>query len=151
MTELRIIPGAAQALRRLKDAGFLLVVVTNQPDVARGNQTREAVEELNGAVAAALPIDDFLTCFHDGADRCECRKPAPGLLLKAASIRNIDLSRSYLIGDRWRDIDAGASAGCRTVLIDYDYDERRPTATPDRVTTSLGDAVEWILAAARPA
>jgi D-glycero-D-manno-heptose 1,7-bisphosphate phosphatase len=136
-------------LRRLKDAGFLLIVVSNQPDVARGAQSRQAVEELNTALRDALPVDDFYVCFHDSADECGCRKPNPGLLLAAAAERNIDLRRSFLIGDRWRDIDAGAAAGCRTVLIDYDYDERLSEHAPDFRTRSLSGAVEWILAKAR--
>lgn len=150
LAEFRIVPDAAMALRRLKDAGFLLIVVTNQPDVARGSQTREAVEELNAAIQAALPVDNFYVCFHDRADGCGCRKPKPGLLLEAAAYRNIDLQRSFLIGDRWRDIDAGAAAGCLTVLIDYHYRERQPENAPDYRAGSLSDAVEWILAAATP-
>jgi N-acetyl-alpha-D-muramate 1-phosphate uridylyltransferase len=145
--ELRIVPSAAVELRRLRDAGFLLIVVTNQPDVGRGTQTRQVVEELNAAVGAALPVDDFYVCFHDGAEGCGCRKPKPGLLVQAAGDRNIDLQRSFLIGDRWRDIDAGAAAGCRTVLIDYHYNERGPENAPDYRAGDLSDAVQWILGA----
>jgi len=145
LRELRIVSDAAAALRRLKDAGFLLVVVTNQPDVGRGLQTRLAVEELNGAVRAALPVDHFYVCFHDGAEECGCRKPKPGLLLQAAGERGIDLARSFMIGDRWRDIDAGAAAGCRTVLIESAYRERAPEKEPDYTARGLTQAAEWIL------
>jgi histidinol-phosphate phosphatase family protein len=145
LAELRIIPDAAAALRRLKQAGFLLIVVTNQPDVGRGTQTRGAVEEINAAIRAALPVDDFYVCFHDGNVGCDCRKPKPGLLLKAAAEWNIDVGQSFLVGDRWRDIDAGAAAGCRTVLIDYAYRERGPATNPAFCTESLTGAVEWIL------
>ena len=100
------------------------------------------MEELNAALGAALPVDKFYVCSHDDADRCGCRKPKPGLLFEAAAGRNIDLRRSFLIGDRWRDIDAGAAAGCRTVLIDYRYDERGPDHEPDHRAASLHDAVE---------
>jgi D-glycero-D-manno-heptose 1,7-bisphosphate phosphatase len=94
-----------------------------------------------------LPIDDFLVCWHDDGDACACRKPKPGLLLEAAGRYGIDLGRSFLIGDRWRDIDAGAAAGCRTVLIDRKYGERQPEHAPDFRTDSLEAAVAWILSA----
>jgi N-acetyl-alpha-D-muramate 1-phosphate uridylyltransferase len=147
LEELKIVDGAAEAVGRLKAAGFLLIVVTNQPNVMRGAQTRENVEEQNAAVRAAVAVDDFYTCFHDDADACGCRKPKPGLLLEAARDRNIDLPLSFMVGDRWRDIDAGASAGCRTVLIDYGYDDPQPVKGPDYRARSLGEAVEWILRA----
>ena len=145
LAELKIIPDAVPALRSLKAAGFELIVVTNQPDVARGAQTRETVEKLNAAIRSVLPVDDFYVCYHDGPDSCICRKPQPGLLLRAARDRKIALKSSFLIGDRWRDIDAGAAAGCRTVLIDYGYDERSPDHTPDHRAVSLSNAVEWVL------
>ena len=147
--ELRVIPGVPAALQRLKNAGFLLIVVTNQPDVGRGKQTREAVAELNTALRATLPVDSFYVCFHDG-DACDCRKPKPGLLLQAAAERNIDLRRSFMIGDRWRDIDAGAAAGCRTILIGNGYQERQPENSPNCRARSLGEAADWILRAENP-
>jgi len=146
--QLKIRPDAASSLARLKTAEFLLIVVTNQPNVARGHQTRAAVEAMNAAVAAALPIDEFLVCWHDDPDACPCRKPKPGLLLDAASRHNIDLAHSFLIGDRWRDIDAGAAAGCRTILIDHHYAERAPESAPDFRTASLQEAADWILSGA---
>jgi D-glycero-D-manno-heptose 1,7-bisphosphate phosphatase len=144
--ELRVVPDAAQALAQLKAAGFELIVVTNQPDVARGTQSRAAVEAMNAMLGAALPIDEFCVCFHGDADECNCRKPKPGLLEDAATRRGIDLRRSFMIGDRWRDIDAGAAAGCRTILIDRQYRERVPEHVPDCRVTSLSAAVSWILA-----
>src|SRR5436309_204613 len=143
--ELQIIPNTADALARLKEREFLLLVVTNQPDVARGTQKREVVEEIGRRLRAELPLDDVLTCFHDDEDACDCRKPRPGLLLRAASQYRIDLTRSYLAGDRWRDIDAGANAGCRTIWIDRGYDERPPSSIPDARVGSLPEAVDWIL------
>lgn len=145
LSELRIYPDAAAAVARLKEAGYLLIVVTNQPDVARGATTREDVKTINSAIGAALPVDDFLVCWHDDRDACDCRKPKPGLLLEAAGRYDIDLPRSFLVGDRWRDIDAGAAAGCRTVLIDRHYDERQPLQPPDFRANSLAEAAEWIL------
>jgi histidinol-phosphate phosphatase family protein len=143
--QLRIVDGAAAALKKLRDAGFLLIVVTNQPDVATGKQSRAGVEALNSALRGSLPLDDFYICFHVDADGCTCRKPKPGLLLEAAERGNIDLARSFMIGDRWRDVDAGATAGCRTVLIDYGYRERPPEHAPDHRATSLTDAADWVL------
>jgi D-sedoheptulose 7-phosphate isomerase len=145
LSDLRVFPDAATALARLKQHEFLLLVVTNQPDVARGKQKRDVVEEIDRHLRAELPLDDVFTCFHDDADACDCRKPRPGLLKRAAQQYGIDLSRSYLAGDRWRDIDAGASAGCRTIWIDHGYSERPPSAVPDARVASLAEAVEWIL------
>ncbi len=149
--DLRLVPGAAAALALLKAAGFELIVVTNQPDVARGARSRLAVEAMNAALNATLPIDEFCVCFHDDAERCGCRKPKPGLLKDAALRRGIDLRRSFMIGDRWRDIDAGAAAGCRTILIDRQYRERGPKHLPDCRVSSLSAAVSWILAVAEEA
>jgi D-glycero-D-manno-heptose 1,7-bisphosphate phosphatase len=143
---LKIAPDAAAALAALKAAGFLLIVVTNQPDVARGRRARAAVEATNAALQAALPLDDVFVCYHDDADGCACRKPLPGMLFAAATRHGIDLSRSYMIGDRWRDIDAGAAAGCATILLDWDYRERPPRQAADARVRSLADAARWILA-----
>ncbi len=142
--ELEVISGTPEALARLKAAGFRLIVVTNQPDVARGRQTREMVETLHNVLRSQLPIDDFRVCYHDDADGCTCRKPLPGLILAAAAEHDLTLPASYLIGDRWRDVDAGQRAGCTSVYIDCDYAERKPSGVFTRVT-SLPEAVVWIL------
>ena len=144
--ELEILPGVAEVLLELKAAGFLLIVVSNQPDVARGTVTRGAVEGINQALAAALPIDEFRTCYHDSSTGCHCRKPKPGMLLDAAGKWNIDLSHSYMVGDRWRDAEAGQAAGCSTLFIDYGYDEKQPEQVDYRVT-SLREAAKIILEA----
>ncbi len=146
VADLRIYEEAAGALARLKQAGFLLIVVTNQPDVARGAQSRDAVKAIHAALLARLPLDGVFVCCHDDADACDCRKPKPGLLRQAAAKYGIDPTASYMIGDRWRDIDAGAAAGCRTILIDRGYRERQPLTAPDYHTASLSDAAAWILA-----
>jgi D-glycero-D-manno-heptose 1,7-bisphosphate phosphatase len=143
--ELEIFPDARDALHRLKEAGYLLIVVTNQPDIARGTQTRWAVDRINTAIGEALPVDEFLVCDHDDAANCPCRKPKPGMVLDGAARHAVDLQQSYLIGDRWRDIDCGASAGVRTVFIDWGYGERAPDHAPDFVAQSLVTAVDWIL------
>jgi D-glycero-D-manno-heptose 1,7-bisphosphate phosphatase len=144
VAELEVLPGVAQALAALHEADFLLIVVTNQPDVARGTTSREAVEEINTHLAARLAIDEFRTCFHDSGDGCDCRKPLPGALLAAAKAHCIDLGQSYLVGDRWRDIEAGQRAGCKTIFIDYGYDEKQPESVDCRVR-SLTEATQIVL------
>ncbi len=141
---LEIYPDAADALNRLKAAGYRLIVVTNQPDVARGRQTREAVEAINQAIRRQLPIDEFRVCYHDDQHGCPCRKPKPGALLDAAREHAIDLAESYMIGDRWRDVAAGQSAGCRTIFIERGYAERSPDGTFSSAG-SLADAAGIIL------
>jgi D-glycero-D-manno-heptose 1,7-bisphosphate phosphatase len=142
--DLEVLPGVPGALEKLKRAGFETIVVTNQPDIARGTTTSSAVDAINERLQAALRIDAVFVCPHDESDRCRCRKPLPGLLEMAAEARTIDLRSSYLVGDRWRDIDAGRAAGCTTFFVDYRYDERRPDA-PDYVVASLAEAAEIII------
>jgi D-glycero-D-manno-heptose 1,7-bisphosphate phosphatase len=146
LAELEILPDVPEALASLKARGFLLLVVTNQPDVARGSQQRAVVESMHRALQAALPIDEFFVCYHDDPDVCPCRKPKPGLLLQAASRYGLELTASYLIGDRWRDIEAGQAAGCATAWIDRNYAERSPSQPPTVRVTSCGEAARWILA-----
>src|SRR3989338_8918354 len=114
LAELEILPGVPEALALLRAEGFRLVVVTNQPDVARGTQTRKTGELLHAALLARLPLDEFRVCYHDDADHCACLKPAPGLLLQAAQELELDLASCFMVGDRWRDIEAGRRAGCTT-------------------------------------
>jgi D-glycero-D-manno-heptose 1,7-bisphosphate phosphatase len=142
--ETEILPGVAEALKSLRDAGFLLIVVTNQPDVARGTTSKASVEAINAYLNSKLVLDEFRTCYHDSADQCECRKPRPGALLAAAAEHSIDLAHSYMVGDRWRDIEAGERAGCKTVFIDYGYDEKQPKS-PSFTMTSLLEASKIIL------
>ena len=141
---MEILPGVAEALERLKRAGFTLIVVTNQPDVARGLTSREAVERMHARLRSQLPLDDVRVCYHDDQDECGCRKPKPGLLMDAARDFDILLSASYMVGDRWRDVEAGRRAGCRPVLIDHGYDEGR-AVVPDARVGSLAEAADWIL------
>lgn len=145
LEELEILPDVPRALAVLKECGFLLLVVTNQPDVARGLQQRRTVENMHAALQLSLPIDEFFVCYHDDRDACDCRKPKPGLLLLAAGKYGVELSASYLIGDRWRDIDAGQAAGCTTVWIDRGYTERGPSRAPAVRVRSCLEAAEWIV------
>jgi len=144
LNEVHIMPGVREGLAALKDAGFLLIVVTNQPDVARGRVTLASVEEINSHLKEELPLDDFKTCYHDNADNCDCRKPKPGNILRAADEYQIDLKKSFMIGDRWSDVEAGRRAGCRTIFIDSGYTEQAPEA-PDYEASNFTRAVEVIL------
>ena len=144
--EFRFLPGIAEAAQRLKQAGFLLVIVTNQPDIASGITPKAVMEEMHAEIRRQLPIDGIMICFHTDADRCSCRKPKPGLILDAATRHGIDLKASYLIGDRWRDVLAGQAAGCGcTIMIDHGVQQDQP-CTPDCVVSSPLEAVDYILA-----
>lgn len=141
-------PGVADGCAELKAAGFLLIVVTNQPDVGRGTQTREAVAAMHAKLRSSVPaLDAIEVCYHGGerhGEPCDCRKPKPGMLLRAAADHDIDLSRSFLIGDRWRDVDCAHAAGCRAIFIDHGY--REPLrGKPDFTVTSFSEAVAMVL------
>lgn len=144
LDELEILPGVPEALAALRMAGYLLIVVTNQPDVARGKTPMALVDAMNNALKSQLPLDAIYTCFHDDAEHCDCRKPKPGLLLQAARDFGIDLAASFMVGDRWRDVTAGARAGCKTFFVDYSYDETRPDV-PTYIVHSLAEAAARIL------
>ena len=149
MDEFEVLPGVLEACNRLKDAGFLLVVVTNQPDVGRGTLQRGTVEAIHDRMCRMLPIDHVEASYASGAENPpdEFRKPRPGMLLKAARELGIDVRQSFMVGDRWRDIDAGHAAGCRTVFVDQGYTEQLRTA-PDFRVNSLLHATELILSVA---
>jgi D-glycero-D-manno-heptose 1,7-bisphosphate phosphatase len=143
--EEMVIPAdAPAALTRLRQHGFRLIMATNQPDIARGRLARARVDAMNDYVRGKLPLDAIEVCEHDDGDLCSCRKPKPGLLLRAAERDGIALSESFMIGDRWRDVEAGHSAGCRTILIGDGYGERFARA-PDAAFGSLSEAADWIL------
>lgn len=149
VADIRLVAGVERALEQLKSNGFLLIVVTNQPDVGRGHTTQDNVECIHKDLSSRLPLDGIYCCYHGGSEDCACRKPKPGLLLKAAEEWGIDMGASFMVGDRWRDVDAGLAAGCRTVLIDFGYQERAPEGEPSARVSSLPAAVEWILEQAR--
>jgi D-glycero-D-manno-heptose 1,7-bisphosphate phosphatase len=142
--ELELLPGVPEALALLASRGLLLLVVTNQPDVARGSLERSAVEGVHAQLRAALPLDDVLACYHDDADACECRKPRPGLLLRAAARYGLDLRRSFMVGDRWKDVAAGHAAGCTTFLLDLPYSEAA-RCRPDHRAADLPQAARAIV------
>ncbi|MDA4129245.1 MAG: HAD family hydrolase [Thaumarchaeota archaeon] len=131
LEDLKIVPDARKYLLTLKEKGYILVMVTNQPDVKRGLLTREFIDLTNEKICDTLPLDRVFVCPHSDEDKCECRKPKPGMLLQAAKELGIDLKKSIMVGDRKSDIDAGKAAGCRTVYVNH--------------SQSLKDAVDWIL------
>jgi len=145
LAELRLLPGVLEACRKLREAGFALILITNQPDIARGAVSSEQVDAIHRKLRQFLQLDDVQVCPHDDADRCTCRKPRPGLLLEAARRWNIDLKSSFVVGDRWRDIEAGRRAGlAAAVLVDYGYAEGC-ASNPDARVSSLLAAADWIL------
>ena len=144
LSELILLPKVPEALQLLKDVGYLLIVITNQPDVVRGKTKIETVEAINQFLKDSLPIDDIFTCYHDDIEDCNCRKPRPGNILQAADQYNINILGSFMIGDRWRDIEAGESAGCKTFFIDYSYQEKQPESYDYKVK-SLYEAAKIIL------
>ncbi|MGC1478998.1 MAG: HAD family hydrolase [Chthoniobacterales bacterium] len=141
--EFELLPGVAEACGELKSAGFVLVVATNQPDVGRGTMERSTVEAIHAKLRELLPIDRVEVCFDSGAEPSEDRKPAPGMLVRAAEELGLDLPGSFMVGDRWRDVDCGAAAGCRTVFVDWGYDEEL-RQKPDFTVKDLREASEWI-------
>jgi D-glycero-D-manno-heptose 1,7-bisphosphate phosphatase len=138
--DFEILSDVPAACQRLKQLGFLLIVVTNQPEVGRGTMKKETVEAMHATMCRELPIDRVKVCYHPGhgMSDCDCRKPKPGLLLEAAHELNIDLTRSWMVGDRWRDIDCGFAAGCRTVFIERDYKESLKHAPDFRAKDLMG-------------
>lgn len=130
------------AVQRLKDAELLLFLITNQPDLARGNVTQLFLDTILERIRAHVPLDDVRVCPHDDADECACRKPKPGMLLDLAREWHIDLDRSWVIGDMWRDVGAARAAGCRSILIRRDYNV---DADPDVAVSTLSEAVEAVL------
>ena len=138
------LPGVRHAVAALSSGGYKIIVVTNQPDVAKGQQKQSVVDAMHRKVRASLPVDEIKVCFHVDEDKCGCRKPKPGMLLEAASEWSIDLDLSFMVGDRWRDVAAGKAAGCRTILIRANYEEQQ-AENPDAVVGSLLEASNLIL------
>lgn len=145
LDEFEILPGVEAAARRLKEEGFTLVLATNQPDVAKGIQTRDTIETMHDYLRARVPLDAIKVCWCVEGPACDCYKPKAGMLIEAAAELDLDLSRSYMVGDRWRDVGAGRSAGCFTIFIDRGYDEALRDR-PDAVCADLGEAASLILA-----
>ncbi len=144
VAEAELLPGVGEACLALRRAGAVLIAVTNQPEIRRGTLDPEVLAAIHEWLRAEIGLDDVRVCPHDDRDLCDCRKPKPGLLTAAARDWGVDLRRSVMVGDRWRDIEAGKEAGCTTVFVDRQYDERCPQA-PDVRVSDLPAAVPWIL------
>lgn len=154
LAEFALLPGAAEACRALAAAGYVLVVATNQPDVGRGTQPQSVVEEMHARLRELIPeIARIEVCYAPGQGKASPedyrRKPEPGMLLDAAAALGLDLARSWMIGDRWRDIDCGHRAGVLTVLVDFGYREEL-TTPPDFTVKSISEAAAIVLAQGRP-
>lgn len=147
LDDFRLLSGVPESCASLRRAGWVLVVVSNQPDIARGTADAAEVERINARLRAEVPLDDIFICPHDDQDGCSCRKPGDGMLREAAQRWDIELSASFMVGDRWRDIEAGRRAGCRTILVDRGYDERRDPAS-DYVVHDLAEVLPIVLGGA---
>ena len=145
VADFHLYPEAPSCVARLKAAGFKLVVVTNQPDVGDGLVELSVVEEMHQIMAAELPVDAIEACYHGHHEVCDCRKPKPGMLVRAAERFSIDCRRSFMVGDRGRDVAVGHAVGCATILIDLGY-TGVDLGVPDHKVASLTEATDIILA-----
>jgi D-glycero-D-manno-heptose 1,7-bisphosphate phosphatase len=141
LDELRLVDDVGTAAR-LHEAGLLVFMITNQPDLARGHVTPQLLERMIEAVRARVPIDDYRVCPHEDADRCSCRKPLPGMILDLAQQWQVEPRQSFMVGDMWRDVEAARAAGCTSILLERDYNS---DARPDLRATTLTEAVDMIL------
>ena len=131
LEDVELLSGTISSINQLAEHGYVLIGVTNQPDVARGTQSREVVESINAMILSRLPLREILVCYHDNIDNCDCRKPRPGLIIRAAEKYGVDISQSWMVGDRWKDIAAGQAAGLKTIFVDCHYTETYEGAAAD--------------------
>lgn len=151
-SNVHVFPGAPEALRRLKEAGYKLVVITNQSGISRGYFTEEQYRGVEAEVARQLGqdlIDATYHCPHLPEDKCKCRKPSPEMIVRAADELQLDLSRSFFIGDKQSDIDCGRNAGTRTILLRTGYGRTAKANTANFVAEDLTEAVDRLLAESR--
>ena len=141
--QFKFCSGISELSNQLVDCDFILFIVTNQPEVARGTILKRKVEEIHDHIRSALPIKEIMSCYHDDQDNCECRKPKPGAIINACRRYFLEPEKSYMIGDRWKDIDAGNAAGCKTIFLDRGYNERKPT-TQNYTVSSIKEVVDII-------
>ena len=142
--DYELLPGVKEGICSLHEAEFKVFVATNQPDVETGKQKIEVVEQMHDYLLSTLPIDEIFVCYHTDSAQCSCRKPKPGMLLEAAEKYGIDLKKSFMVGDRWRDVEAGQAVGCHAFFIDYGYNEKLPKK-PYRTVKNLLEAAKIIV------
>jgi D-glycero-D-manno-heptose 1,7-bisphosphate phosphatase len=134
-------PGIEKILYELRKYEFKIIIFTNQPDIARGLMKIEDLKKMHDIVKEALNPNRILHCPHDDKDNCDCRKPKPGMIIKAANELHINLNKSFVVGDTWKDMEAGKAAGCITILLDAAYNQG---VNSDYKVKSLDEAVEII-------
>ena len=143
LSKLKFTNSIKLLLKKLKKK-YLLIMITNQPNVARGFIKKKEVIKINDYIKDQLNLDDVFCCFHDNKDNCSCRKPKPGMLLKAKKKWKIDMKNSYFIGDRRKDILAGKKAGCKNIFINYNYNEKLPSKKDCKYLKSIKDVINYI-------
>jgi D-glycero-D-manno-heptose 1,7-bisphosphate phosphatase len=143
--EFQLLPGVQEACLLLEEQGLPLIVVTNQPEIARGRLPVATVTEMHAELRRKLPILDVVVCGHDNADNCACRKPKPGMILDAAQRHGLDPARSVMVGDRGSDIAAGLAAGCATVRVGGGYSGEALGSKADAEADSLKSALDLII------
>ena len=146
LEEFRLYPDAKDAVRRLKKEDFLVIVVTNQPDVTTGKLPERTLEEMHARLMRGVPVDDIEVSIATRDAPDDRRKPATGMLRDAAIKWDIDLNSSYMVGDRASDVTCGVCAGCRTVFIDLGYTAETPPTEQNATVANLAEAVAWICA-----
>ena len=144
LEDFKLMPNSHHSVKRLKQKGFKVIVVTNQPDIGNGMVTLDVIKAMHQKLLDKTKVDDVFVCTHRQDEACECRKPKPGMLFTASKKHGIDLSKSIMVGDRASDIEAGKRAGCKTIFIDRHYAEPRPL-NPNATLPSLQKAVNFII------
>ena len=144
LKDFKIFPKVKSDIKKLKNRGFKVFVITNQPDIGNKLLKKKTLYEMHSLLKAKVSIDKIYCCTHIRSDRCKCRKPKPGMIIKASNESKINLKESYMVGDRKIDIDAGLKAGCKTIFVNNNYYEKRPTKQ-EKTVKSLHAAVKYIL------
>jgi D-glycero-D-manno-heptose 1,7-bisphosphate phosphatase len=140
-SEFKFIPNIKNLISKIVELNFYTIIITNQPDIATAHLDEEMLKYFHDKIRRKIPITDIFVCRHISSQNCFCRKPKPGLILEAAKKYNIDLKKSYLIGDRWKDINAANEVGCHSIFIDYDYTEKLETK-PNNHVKSMAEACD---------
>jgi len=143
ISEFTLMPHVVKNIKQLRNLGYLTIIITNQPDIATGKLSLKTLKLFHNILNSKLELTDIYFCPHLESDNCICRKPNCGMINDAVNRYNIDLNESFVIGDRWRDVDCGIKSGCKTIFLDYDYDEKLKS-TPDAIVTNLSSAVNLI-------